>query len=94
MCVHHFEMNILGCNHGKVDQNRVLVYLFLGGGFKGLKVVAKCCLNWIYLCDDFNCFVKYSIVEYQVQSFKVIIKSDAEKLMFECGFERKFHDLR
>ena len=35
MCVHHFEMNILGCNHGKVDQNRVLVYLFFWGG--GLK---------------------------------------------------------
>ena len=36
---------------------------------KGLKVVAKCCLNWIFFNDDLFCYVKCSNVEYQVEIF-------------------------
>ena len=60
---------------------------------KGLKVVAKRCLNWIFFHDDLYCCVKYSNVEYQVEIFKLIIKSDAQKQMVEFSFGRRFHDL-
>ena len=46
---------------------------------KGLKVVAKCCVSWIFIHDDLYVFVKYSNVEYQVETSKPIIKSDAQK---------------
>ena len=33
-------------------------------------------------------------MEYQVETSKVIIKSDAQKWMVEFGFGRRFHDLK
>ena len=36
---------------------------------KGLKVVAKHYLNWHFSYDDLYCCVKYSNVDYQVESF-------------------------
>ena len=36
---------------------------------KGLKVVAKSYLNWIFFYDDLYCCVKYSTVEYRVEIF-------------------------
>ena len=38
-------------------------------GIKSLKVVAKCCFNWISYHDDLCCCVEYSTVEYQVEIF-------------------------
>ena len=38
--------------------------------FKGLKIVEKCCLNWIYFQDELCCCVKYSNVDDQVEIFK------------------------
>jgi hypothetical protein len=57
---------------------------------KSLKVVAKCCLDWIYFHDDLYCCVKYSKVEYQVEIFITSLKAMAYKPMVE----RKFHDLK
>jgi hypothetical protein len=36
---------------------------------KGLRVVAKCCLNWISFHDDLCCCVEYSNLENQVGIF-------------------------
>ena len=36
---------------------------------KGLKVVAKHCLNWFFFYDDLCCCVQYSNVENQVEIF-------------------------
>ena len=48
--------------------NKVLQYtttiIFM---VKGLKVVAKRCLNWISFHDDFRCCVEYSNIENQVE---------------------------
>ena len=57
------EIGLCGCKHGKVDQ-KVLRYtqitMFL---VKGLKAVAKCCLNWNSFHDDLCCCVEYLNVE-------------------------------
>ena len=60
---------------------------------KGLKVVAKCCLNWIF-------FMMISIVVSNTQMSNIklrfstlIIESDAQKQMIESDFEHRFHDL-
>ena len=70
---------------------------------KGLKVVAKCCLNWISFHDDLCCCVEYSNVENDLQylSLKVIklrssiriLKSDVQIQMIESGLGCRFHDL-
>ena len=36
---------------------------------KGLKAIAKRCLNWICIHDDLCCCVEYSNVEHQVEIF-------------------------
>ena len=37
---------------------------------EGLKVVAKCCLDWISFHDhDLSCYVEYSNVDNQVEIF-------------------------
>ena len=37
---------------------------------KRLKVVAKCCLNWIFFHGALYCCVRYSNIEYQDEIFK------------------------
>ena len=58
---------------------------------KGLKVVAKGYLSWIFLffIDDLYCCVEYSNVKYQAEIFN----SKHQKQMIEYGFGHRFHDL-
>jgi hypothetical protein len=60
---------------------------------KGLKVVAKHCLNWISFHDDLCYYVEYLNIENQVEILNLIIKSDAQKQMVEYGLGCKFHVL-
>ena len=46
---------------------------------KGLKVVAKCFLNWISFHDDLCCYVEYSNVENQVEIFNTYHKKRCSK---------------
>ena len=57
----------------------------------GLKVVAKCCLNWISSHDGLFCRVEYSNIENQVEIFKtyhekVMIKSKWLSLVLDVDF--------
>ena len=57
----------IGCNHGKVDQKKTPApYNHSFFWVKCLKVVAKCCLNWIFLSWWFWC----CNVEYWNEIFK------------------------
>jgi hypothetical protein len=40
---------------------------------KRLKVVAKCCLNWIFFHGALYCCVRYSTIEYQHKIFKIYL---------------------
>ena len=62
-------------------------------GVKGLKVVAKRCLNYISFHDGFCCCIEYSNVEIKLRSSILIIKNDAQKQMVESSFGHRFHDL-
>ena len=60
---------------------------------KGLIIVVKHCINWIYFHDDFCGCVEYSDVENQVEIFNTNHTNEAQKEMFEFVFGRRFHDL-
>ena len=50
---------------------------------KGLKVVAKRCLNWISFHDGLCCCVEYSNVESKLRFSILIIRTDAQKPIVE-----------
>ena len=58
---------------------------------KHLKVVAKCCLNWVFVfLGALNCCLRYSNIEYWDEIFKII----SSKEMTKSGFGHRFHDLK
>ena len=64
---------------------------------KYLKIIAMCCLNWIFFFyGGLYCHVRYLNIEYQDEIFKIfdIIKNITQKVMVEFGFGCRFHDLR
>ena len=62
---------------------------------KGLKVVAKYRLNWIYFSIvTFTAVLNTQIENIRSRSLKRIIKSDAKKWMAKYGFGCRFNDLK
>ena len=79
--------------HGKVDQKSALVcekHIFL---VKGLKVVAKCYLNWIFFMMTFIVTLNTQMHNIKLRSLILSIKSDAQKQMVESNFGCRFHNL-
>ena len=78
----------------KLQCTRFIIQLFV---VKGLKVVAKCCLNCeffnFFFHNDLYCCLKDSNVEYQAKIFKLINEGDAQKQMIESSFGCRFRDL-
>ena len=46
---------------------KVMVYYIY---IKHLKVVAKCCLHWVFPHGAICCFVRYLLIEYEEEIFK------------------------
>ena len=62
---------------------------------KGLKVVAKCCLNYMFFSTrTFIVVLNNQMLNTKLRSSELIVKSDAHKQMVESIFERRFHDLK
>ena len=59
-----------GNKHGQVHKKKVQCTKTIIFLVKRLKVIAKCCLNWIFFHDTLYCCVTYSIMQYQDDIFK------------------------
>ena len=55
---------------------------------KGLKVVAKCCLSWVFFILISNVVLNTQMQNIEFKTSKLIIKSDIQKQIIEYGFER------
>ena len=80
----------------KVYKKKVLWYTKTIRFFiKRLKIVAKCCLNWILLSMATSIIVlDAQIWNIKMRSSKLIVESDAQKVIAKFGFGHRFHDLK